>query len=106
MTAHIPAILAEAHRHPASFLGSVYNRGMTLAKMKESVQSSYVRSLETTNWQTLAYQFESAKAKLVNKAKLFLPLIPAGIDQVEMERNSYRRDRAAPRFWFRRKRCG
>ena len=85
MTAHKPAILAEAHRHPNSFFGSVYNRGMTLANMKESVQSSYLHTLETTNWQTLSYQFESTKAKLVNKAKLFLPLIPAGIDQVEIE---------------------
>ena len=81
MTCHKPSIMAQAHRHPASFLGSVYNSGMELARLKDSIQSAYTHSLEENGWQNIAYQYESTKARLVNKVKLLLPLIPMSADQ-------------------------
>lgn len=98
MTCHKPSIMAQAHLHPASFLGSVYNRGMELARLKDSIQSAYTRSLEENGWQNIAYQYESTKARLVNKVKLLLPLIPMSGDQVEMTLVSKSRARLAPLF--------
>ena len=95
--------MAQARLHPASFLGSVYNSGMELARLKDSIQSAYARSLEENGWQNIAYQYESTKARLVNKVKLLLPLIPMSADQVAMTVVSESRGRSARLFSCRRR---
>lgn len=80
--AHLPAIIAEAHRYPHHVLGSMYNSGMTVDRMLPAIQNKYLEAFEETSWQSLSYKYEETKARLVNKVKTLLPLIPFGSDQV------------------------
>ena len=79
---HKPSIMALAHQQPQSFLGSIYNKSMVLEKMMPSIQEKYLEAWKEKHWTSLLYQYESVKAQLVNKMKILLPLIPAGLDQV------------------------
>ena len=47
-----------------------------------SIQEKYLEAWKEKHWTSLLYQYESVKAQLVNKMKILLPLIPAGLDQV------------------------
>lgn len=73
--------MAQAHKHPESMFGSIYNRSMVLEKMLPSLQQAYLDK-EDQHWTSLLYKYENTKSQLVNKLKLLLPLIPSGVDQV------------------------
>ncbi|KAK8829723.1 hypothetical protein WA577_001118 [Blastocystis sp. JDR] len=81
MTAHLPSIIAEAHRHPDHVLSSMYNSEMTIERMVPAVQKKYEAAFAEKSWEVLSYQYEEAKARLVNKVRSLLPLIPFGTDQ-------------------------
>ena len=82
MTAHLPSIIAEAHCHPDHVLSSMYNSEMTIERMVPAVQKKYEAAFAEKSWEVLSYQYEEAKARLVNKVRSLLPLIPFGTDQV------------------------
>lgn len=85
MTAHLPSIIAEAHRHPDHVLSSMYNSEMTIDRMVPAVQQKYQAMFAEKSWEVLSYQYEETKARLVNKVRTLLPLIPFGTDQVGIE---------------------
>ena len=53
-----------------------------IERMVPAVQKKYEAAFAEKSWEVLSYQYEEAKARLVNKVRSLLPLIPFGTDQV------------------------